>query len=174
LGEADDRVASILLKLHQLGPSLAYYNKSLDVFIKLRTADPANSLARDNAGLAEVAISDVLIQHKQIDAAIPHVHNAMANFESIAHKSSYEVIGQASAYDAMGRALFGLAARDVNVRQKSLYLEKSKVWLEKTLNTLRQEPSLNSVDPLGGDVTEQSVTQELRRCEESLARLHSK
>ena len=174
LGEADDRVASILLKLHQLGPSLAYYNKSLVVFIKLRGADPANSLARDNAGLAEVAIGDVLIQQKQIDAAIPHVHNAIANFESIGHKSSYEVIGQASAYDAMGRALFGLAARDINVSQKSQHLQKSKVWLEKSLNTFRQEPSLTSVDPLGGDITQQSVTQELRQCEESLARLHSR
>lgn len=174
LGEADDRVASILLKLHQFGPSLGYYNKSLNVFVKLSSADPANSLARDNAGLAEVAIGDVLIQQKQIDAAIPHVRNAIANFESIAHKSSYQVIGQASAYDAMGRALFGLAERDINVSQKSQHLEKSKVWLEKSLNTFRQEPSLNSVDPLGGDITQQSVTQELRQCEESLARLHSR
>jgi len=174
LGEADDRVASILLKLHQLNPSLAYYNKSLAVFIHLRNADAANSLARDNAGLAEVAIGDVLIQQKQIVAALPHVRNAMATFESIGHKSGYEVIGQASAYDAMGRALFGLAERDINVRQKSQHLEKSKVWLEKSLNTFRQEPSLNSVDPLGGDITQESVTEELRHCEESLARLHSR
>jgi serine/threonine protein kinase len=174
LGEADDRVASILLKLHQFGPSLGYYNKSLNVFVKLSSADPANSLARDNVGLAEVDIGDALIQQKQIGAAIPHVRYAIANFESIAHKSRYQVIGQASAYDAMGRALFGLAERDLKVSQKSEHLQRSKVWLEKSLNTFRQEPSLNSVDPLGGDITQQSVRQELRQCEESLARLQSR
>jgi tetratricopeptide (TPR) repeat protein len=171
LGEADDRVASILLKLHQFASSLGYYNKSLSVFVKLSRADPANSLARDNAGLAEVAIGDMLIEQKQMGAAIPHVRNAIANFESSAHKTSYEVAGQASAYDAMGKAFFGLAERDLNVRQKSENLQRSKVWLEKSLNMFRQEPSLNSVDPLGGDITQQSVMQELRQCEESLARL---
>jgi serine/threonine protein kinase len=174
LGEADDRVASILLKIHQLDASLGYYNKSLNVFVKLSNADPANSLAHDNVGLAQVAMADVLIQQNQISVAIPHVRTAIANFESIAHKSRYQVVGQASAYEAMGRALLGLAERDLNVSQKSEHLQRSKVWLEKSLNTFREEPSLNSVDPLGGDITEQSVRQELSKCEESLARLHSK
>ncbi len=174
LGEADDRVASILLKLHQLNPSLAYYNKSLNVFVKLSSADPANSMARDNVGLAEVAIGDVLIQQKQVRDAIPHVRNAIASFENIAHKNRYQVIGQASAYDAMGRALFSLTEGDLTVSQKSEHLQRSKVWFEKSLNTFRGEPSLNSVDPLGGDITEQSVRQELSKCEESLAKLQSR
>ena len=144
------------------------------VFVKLSTADPANSLARDNVGLAEVAIGDVLIEQSQMSAAISHVHNAIANFESIAHKSRYQVLGQASAYDAMGRALFGFAERDLNVSQKFEHLQRSKVWFEKSLTTFREEPSLNSVDPLGGDITEQSVRQELSKCEEFLARLHSR
>ena len=98
----------------------------------------------------------------------------MSSFENLAHKSRYQVVGQAREHDAMGRALFGLAERDSNVSQKSDHLQRSKVWFEKSLNTFREEPSLNSVDPLGGDVTEQSVRQELSKCEESLAKLQSR
>jgi eukaryotic-like serine/threonine-protein kinase len=171
LGEADSRVASILLKRHELDQCLSYYNKGLNVFVKLSDADPTNSLARDNVGLIEVDIGDVLIEEKEISAAIPHIRNAIINFENLKQKSRYQVIGQASAYDAMGRALLGLADQDLTVSQKSEHLQRSKSWYEKSLNTFREEPSLKSVDPLGGDITEQSVSQELSKCEESLARL---
>jgi non-specific serine/threonine protein kinase/serine/threonine-protein kinase len=171
LGEAYDRVAAILLKRNELDQCLTYYIKGLKVFAKLSSADPANSLARDNAGLMEVGIGDALIQESKISAALPHIRNAITNFEKVEHKNRYQVVGQASAYDAMARAMFVLAGQDISISQKVEHLQRSKFWYEKSLNTFREEPGLQSVDPLGGDVTEESVKQELSKCEESLAKL---
>ena len=56
-------------------------------------------------------------------------------------------------------------------RNKATLLRESQSWYKKSLNTLRQVPGSNSVDPLGGDITEESVGQELSKCEASLAKL---
>lgn len=170
LGEAYAVVAAIFMRRDDLEQSLDYFTKAREVFSKLSKADPTNAMAGDNAVLMEIAIGDALLGQGKASQSMVLMRHAVSEFEKIERKNRYQVAGQATAYASLGRALFNLAGQSAPARKVAL-LRESHTWYEKSLTALRQEPGLNSADPLGGDNTEESVRQELSRCDESLAKL---
>jgi eukaryotic-like serine/threonine-protein kinase len=170
LGEAYAVIATIFLKQGEVERSSDYFVKARDVFAKLSSADPTNSMARDNAALMEISMGDVLLRQGKASRSMVQLRDAISTFEKIEPKNRYEIAGQASAYASLGRAFFSLAGQGAP-RNKATLLRESQSWYKKSLNTLRQVPGSNSVDPLGGDITEESVGQELSKCEASLAKL---
>ena len=88
----------------------------------------------------------------------------------IEHKNRYEFVGLANAYAELGGAFFSLAGQSAP-RNQSKLLRESQSYYKKSLNALRQAPRPTAVDPLGGDVTEQSVSLALSKCEASLNKL---
>jgi tetratricopeptide (TPR) repeat protein len=170
LGEAYSMIAGIFLKQGEVEESFDYFTKAHAVFAKLSSADPTNSLARDNVALMEINLGDVLLRKGKIGPSMEQDRAAIAIFEKVEPKNRYEVAGQADAYASLGRALFSLAGQS-GTRNKAPLLRQSQSWYEKSLATLRQEPGPKSLDPRSGDVTEQSVKQELSKCQESLANL---
>jgi eukaryotic-like serine/threonine-protein kinase len=170
LGEAYGVVAAIFLRQSELDQSFDYYTKAHEVFFKLSRADPTNSMARDNAALTEIDLGDVLLRQGKVGQSMAQIRDAISAFEKIEHKNRYQVAGQANAYASLARAFFSLAGQSAP-RSRVELLRESRSWYEKSLNTLRQETGPNLADPLGGDVTEQSVSQELSKCEESLIKL---
>ncbi len=173
LGEAESEEAYALLKRRDLEEANKYYSKALEVFRRLSNADPTNSLARVNAGFLQVDLADVLIEQGQIDRAMAQIRSGIATFEGIEHKNRYEILGQATSYESLGRAHRALAGKDITARRKSKHLREARLWYKKSLSTLQQVTGLGSVDPLGGDITKDSVAQELSMCEEALARLNT-
>ncbi len=173
LAEAYSVVAAIFSRRGELEQSIDSFIKAREGFTKLSSADPTNSMARDNAALMEIGLGDVLMRQGKVSQSMAQIRDAMTTFEKIEPKNRYEIAGQASAYASLGRAFFSLAGQSAH-RSKARLLRESQSWYGKSLNTLRQGPGLNSIDPLGGDVTEQSVRQELSRCEESLTKLTSR
>ncbi len=171
LGEAYSMTAAIFLKQGEVEESFDYFTKAHEVFAKLSSADPTNSLARDNAALMEINLGDVLLRKGKTVPSMAQNRDAIAAFEKIEHKNRYEIAGQADAYASLGKALCTLAGQS-NTRNKARLLRESQSWYEKSLTTLRQEPGSKSLDPLSGDVTEQSVKQELSKCEESPTKLN--
>ncbi len=170
LGEASSVVAAICLRRGELERSLDSFLKAREVFAKLSDTDATNSMARDNAALMEISAGDVLLRLGKASQSMAFFRNAMATFEKGEHKNRYESAGQANAYASMGDALYTLAGQSA-LRNRDGMLRESRSWYEKSLTTLRQEPGPNSLDPLGDDVTEQSVRQALSKCEEALAKL---
>jgi len=173
LAEAFSVVAAIFSRRGELEQSIDSFIKAREGFTKLSSADPTNSMARDNAALMEIGLGDVLLRQGKVSQSMAQIRDAMTTFEKIESKNRYEIAGQASAYASLGRAFFSLAGQSAH-RSKARRLRESQSWYGKSLNTLRQGPGLNSINPLGGDVTEQSVRQELSRCEESLTKLTSR
>jgi tetratricopeptide (TPR) repeat protein len=170
LGEAYSIIAGILLKQGEVEESFDYFTKAHGVFAKLSSADPTNSLARDNVALMEISLGDVLLRKGKVGPSMAQDREAIATLEKIEHRNRYEIAGQADAYASMGKALCSLAGQS-GTRNKAPLLRQSQSWYEKSLTTLQQEPGPKSLDPLSGDVTEQSVKKELSKCEESLAKL---
>jgi tetratricopeptide (TPR) repeat protein len=172
LGEAESQAASTLFKRGDLAEANKYYGKSLEVFSRLSSADPSNALARVNAGLVQVAMADVLIEEGQIDPAMAQIRSGIAAFEGIEHKNRYEILGQASSYEALGRAHHALAGKNISATRKLEHLREARLWYTKSQSTLHQATGLGSVNPLGGNITPDSVAGELNRCDEALARLN--
>ena len=170
LGEASSVVAAICLRRGELERSFDSFVKAREVFAKLSDTDATNSMARDNAALMEISAGEVLLRLGKASQSMAFFRNAMATFEKGEHKNRYESAGQANAYASMGDALHTLAGQSA-LRNRAGLLRESRSWYEKSLTTLRQEPGPNSLDPLGDDVTEQSVRQALSKCEEALAKL---
>ncbi len=170
LGEAYDVIAAIFQKQGKYEQSLDFFTKGREVFAKLSSVDPTNSMARDNVALTEISMGDVLLGQGKIGQSMARIRAAISTFEKNEHKNRYQIAGQANAYASLARAFSSLAAQS-SARRKAGLLRESQSWYEKSLATLRQESGQNLADPLGGDVTEESVKQELSKCEESLARL---
>jgi eukaryotic-like serine/threonine-protein kinase len=170
LGEAYAAIATLFMRRGDLDQSLDYFTKAREVFSKLNEADPTNALAHDNAVLMEIGIGDALLGQGKASQSMVLMRHAISDFEKIEHKNRYQIAGQAAAYASLGRAFFSLAGQSVP-RRKVALLRESRSWYEKSLTALRQEPGPASGNPLGGDTTEQSVRQELSKCDESLARL---
>ncbi len=170
LGEAYDVIAAIFQKQGKFEQSLDSFTKARDVFAKLSSADPTNSMARDNVALTEISIGDVLLGQGKIGASMAQIRAAISAFEKNEHKNRYQIAGQANGYASLARAFSSLAAQS-SPRRKAGLLQESQSWYEKSLATLQQESGEILADPLGGDVTEESVKQELSKCQESLAKL---
>ena len=170
LGEAYSITAANLQKQGELDQSLEYYTQARDIFVKLARTDSANALARDNAALVQTEVGDILLKKGQFTSSIAQIRDTIASFEKIEHKSRYELVGLANAYAGLGGTFFSLAGHSAP-RNQSKLLRESQSCYRKSLNTLRQAPRPTTVDPLGGDVTEQSVSQALSKCEASLAKL---
>jgi len=170
LGEAYAVLAAISMRRGEHEQSLDYFTKAREVFSGLSQADSSNVMARDNVALVDISIANVLLQEGKIGQSMAQIRNAIPTFEKIVHKNRYQIAGQAAAYAALGRAYFSLASRSTP-RRKAGLLRESHSWYEKSLSTLRQELGPASGNPLGGDITEESVRQELSKCDESLAKL---
>ena len=170
LGEAYAVVAAIFMRRGEHEQSLDYFTKAREVFSRLCKADPSNAMARDNVALMEISIGDVRLQQGKIGQSMTQIRDAISTFEKIVHKNRYQIAGQAAAYATLGRAYFNLAGHSAPHRKAGL-LRESHSWYEKSLSTLRQESGPASGDPLGGDITEESVKQGLSKCEEALAML---
>ncbi len=169
LGEAYAMIAEIFLKQGELELSIDYYTKAREVFVGLASSEPTNSLARDNAAMEEMSIGDILLRKGKIGLSIAKFRDPIATFEKIEHKNRYQIAGQATAYALLGRAFFGLAGRSAPGSRPRL-LRESRSWYEKSLNTFRQETRPRVINPLGNEITEQSVRQELSKCEEALTK----
>ena len=170
LGEAYAEVAAIFMRRGDLEQALNYFTKTREVFSNLNKAEPTNAIARDNSVLMQIGIGDALLDEGKTTQSIVQIRNAVSDFERVEHKNRYQIAGQATAYASLGRAFFGLASQSAPRRKVEL-LHESHSWYEKSLNTFRQVPGQSSTDPLGGDVTEESVKQGLSRCDQSLAKL---
>lgn len=170
LGEAYSVIAGIFSRQGELEQSFDSFAKARDVFAQLSRADPSNSMARDNVALTEINIGDILLRQGKARQSLVQVRDAISTFEKIKDKNRYQVAGLANAYASLARAFFSLSGHS-STQGKAALLRESQSWYEKSLITLRKESGPNSVDPLGGDITEESVTRELSKCEESLAKL---
>lgn len=171
LGEAYAVVAQIFMRRSDPAQASDYFTRAREVFSRLSKAEPTNAMAHDNTVLMEIAIGDALLAQGKASQSMVLMTHAVSEFEKIEPKNRYQVAGQATAYASLGRAFFHLAGQSALSRKAAL-LRESRSWYEKSLAVLRQEPSLAAGDPLGGDNTEASVTQDLSRCDESLAKLN--
>jgi hypothetical protein len=139
-------------------------------FAELASTDPTNSTARDNAAFEEISIGRALLRKGMVGPSISRIRDGIGTFEKIEHRNRYQIAGQATAYALLGRVFFGLAGPSVPGSRPRL-LRESRSWYEKSLNTFAQQTGSRTIDPLGNEITEQTVRQELSKCEDELSKL---
>ena len=170
LAEAYNMIGLIFLRQGGVEQSFDYFSKAREVFAKLSRADPTNSMARGNAAIMEINIGNVLLREGKIRPSMAEIRDAIATFEKIERRNQNEISGQANGYALLGRAFLSLAGRRAP-RNKAGLLRQSQSWYEKSLATSQQGSGPVSVDPLSDYVTEESVKQELSKCQDSLTKL---
>lgn len=174
LAESYANRSGILLTHHQLGPALESSLKAQDVFKQLLGADPTNSLARVNSGLATLNTADILVSEGEIPQAMSKIRSALAAFESIEHKNRVELTGQAISYSTLAKTLSLQAEHESSRAKKISDLHESRDWFHKSLQIWEQNPLFSS-DVSGVHYSSASererIQQRIAECDTALARL---
>ena len=168
LAEIYDQSAPIFEDSGNLGRALKYSKDLVHIFEQLSSSEPSDQLARDNVGLSQLDLGELLLRERQEERSIPHFRMAVAVFESISHKNRYDVYGLNDADFRLGEAYILLADRDASPAKKEEHLLASRSWFEKSLNT---SGSNIFSDSSFSTHSRDDIKQQLARCAAALKKL---
>jgi tetratricopeptide (TPR) repeat protein len=154
--------------------SFENYRKAHEIFARLMSEDPTNSLAQVNFGFSNLGIGRILVEEGEVPKGMKRVREALATFQTLAGRASGDrdaVIGVGESYAALGMAYSTMAGYESVSAKKMEDWHAARSWYQKSLEVWREKPNRNVLDDFGHNEDEQ-VTKEMARCDAVLAKLN--
>ena len=148
--------------------------RELEIYSGLLAADPANSLARNNVDLSEIAAGEMLVEQGKAAAAIGWFRKAKADAtQRVGGKDRYASTCLGTAYNGMGKAYAALAAQERTTSGQARDWRQAKSWFEQGLRVWKEKANQETRDDFGkkeGD----NAAEGIAKCDAALAKLRGR
>jgi serine/threonine protein kinase/tetratricopeptide (TPR) repeat protein len=166
-GSVDLTKGDALNRTGEAEKSLPYYRGALQIFARIHSKDPDNVDGSLQLAGAYNQFGKALVHQGQYDNAIEIFQKALAISEPLAHvnhPSEESLYTVAEAYNGLGDAADGKAAKANNQRSRIENLNQAQWWYQDSLNTWELVKEPGSLTPGGYDCVRPSdVRQHLEK-----------